>query len=315
MESVHPAYREVLAQFVAWAQARPDIRAAHLAGSYARPGVHPPDEWSDLDLVLYTTWPLAYRQDSAWINAIAPLWLAVPDDDGARLKGRWAWLYGWMWFATLEGGLAVDFVIRPAWELIGLDWRRRLGLRRRAMPAHAYPLDRTTILVDKAGRLGRLGWVELFPADPPGQPDAETFRLAVEDFWGLADRATRKLGRGDLYTARRLTDSGMQARLLEMMRWHAGSLHGWGYPTGWRGSYLDDWADPRAAAAMRAAYAHLDAVDIKRALRAKLDLYRWLAIETGQRLGFPYPQAVDDRIAGWINEQLPRIQDETHDVE
>ncbi|HZY40449.1 MAG TPA: hypothetical protein VFF59_00455 [Anaerolineae bacterium] len=43
-----------------------------------------------------------------------------------------------------------------------------------------------------------------------------------------------------------------------------------------------------------------EAVDLRRALFATLDLYHWLAIETAQRLGLAYPAETQRQVAAWL---------------
>jgi uncharacterized protein len=53
----------------AWAEARADIRAAAIVGSWARDAAR---EESDLDVVLLTTQPAAYTDHDDWIAGLAP---------------------------------------------------------------------------------------------------------------------------------------------------------------------------------------------------------------------------------------------------
>ncbi len=53
------------------------------------------------------------------------------------------------------------------------------------------------------------------------------------------------------------------------------------------------WADPRAVAGLKSAFAHYDSDDVWRALEATTDLFRWLARETAAKLGLTYPAEAD----------------------
>jgi aminoglycoside 6-adenylyltransferase len=55
-------YSQLEQNFVAWAGDRADIRAALVVGSRAR-REPPPDEWSDLDFILYAADPAVYAAD------------------------------------------------------------------------------------------------------------------------------------------------------------------------------------------------------------------------------------------------------------
>jgi hypothetical protein len=59
-------YNQLLKKFTAWAQSRDDIRAVILVGSRARSD-HPADEWSDLDLMIYSNQPEQYLTRMDWM--------------------------------------------------------------------------------------------------------------------------------------------------------------------------------------------------------------------------------------------------------
>jgi hypothetical protein len=67
---------------------------------------------------------------------------------------------------------------------------------------------------------------------------------------------------------------------------------------------LEQWADPRAVKQLHDAFALYDARDIARALRATMDLYRWLEDETARRWGFTCPLEGELQAAGLTIELL-----------
>jgi aminoglycoside 6-adenylyltransferase len=291
--------QHVVDRFQDWAAPREDIRAAQILGSWVRGEGDP--RWSDLDIRFYTTRPLYYRRHTAWIDAIVPAWLAGADDDGRGLN-RWdAWFMHWTQYTTLEGGLAVDYLIVPAWDLVWHDLTRHWR--------HTPTLNPDAILLDRDGRLVRSGGI-LLPSerrDDHARPAPDYFTWAVVEFWGAADRAVRKLGRGDLYEAHTITNVGLKKRLMLMLAWHTRTRTGWDTPIPYRYRYLETWADPRAVEAFPAIYAHYDSADVIRAMRATLDLFRWVSAETAAGLGYTIPT---DRIAlidAWIAATLAEI--------
>ncbi len=95
------SYAGLEASVVAWAHTQPDIRAAVIVGSRAR-AAPAADEWSDLDLILFTTRPERYAADGAWLSSFGPLWLTHLDHTG---RGEPEW------YALYAGGLKADFVL------------------------------------------------------------------------------------------------------------------------------------------------------------------------------------------------------------
>ena len=90
-----------------------------------------------------------------------------------------------------------------------------------------------------------------------------------------------------------------------MIEWHARATHGWEYDTWFKGRYLEEWADPRALEALRDAFSQYDYDYIRRALFATMNLFRWLAMETAEKLGYPYPTEADNRVTEWLRSHLP----------
>jgi hypothetical protein len=67
------------------------------------------------------------------------------------------------------------------------------------------------------------------------------------------------------------------------------------------------WADPRALAQFGLAFGGYDAESAARALHTSIDLFRWLAGETAEELGFPYPAATDARCSALVADVLDQL--------
>lgn len=87
-----------------------------------------------------------------------------------------------------------------------------------------------------------------------------------------------------------------------MLEWHAKMVYGPNHDTWFAGRYLEKWADPRVLAKLPEVFPHYDEEDIQRALLKNMQLFRWLARETADHLGYPYPDEPDRRISGIIRE-------------
>jgi aminoglycoside 6-adenylyltransferase len=145
------------------------------------------------------------------------------------------------------------------------------------------------------------------PSDEPPAPQPPTqnqFLNLVNDFWYHAVWVAKKLRRGELWTAKQCCDSYMKRALLTMIEWHASAASGWSADTWHNGRFLEQWADPRAVDGLRDAFAHYDAADVRRALLASMDLFRWLATETAGRLGYPYPTSADEHVTALVRSYL-----------
>jgi aminoglycoside 6-adenylyltransferase len=276
---------ELLAHFVAWAEARPDIRGAILVGSYAR-AERPADESSDLDLAVVATHPERYLASADWLPEIGTPWLTFLEGNLAGGQERRV-LY--------EGCLDVDFSLfsPQQFQQVLRDVPSVLNVLRRGV----------RVLVDKDGLMAALPPVAgEKPISPP--PQEAEFLAIVNEFWYRAVWSAKKLRRGELYVAKGACDVTMKRLLREMIERHARATHGWEYDTWHDGRFLEQWADPRAVAGLRDAYAHYDAEDLRRALWATMELFRWLATETATQLGFAYPAAADRYATEWVRSSL-----------
>lgn len=93
----------------------------------------------------------------------------------------------------------------------------------------------------------------------------------------------------------------MKRLLLRVLEWHAQATRA--ADTWHEGRFLEEWADERVIAGLRAAYAHYDAEDVARALAATMDLFAWLARETAERLGLAYNAAAETVAYGFVTEK------------
>ncbi|MBX6343115.1 MAG: aminoglycoside 6-adenylyltransferase, partial [Thermomicrobiaceae bacterium] len=92
----------------------------------------------------------------------------------------------------------------------------------------------------------------------------------------------------------------MKRLLLEMLEWHTRAARGWETDVWFGGRFIERWVDPRAVAALPDAFARYDQDDIARALLATADLFRWLAVETAERLGYRYPTDADREVRAYV---------------
>ena len=244
-----------------WAEARDDIRAAVLVGSRARAD-HPADEFSDIDLILFARDATAFVGDPSWVAELGDVGITFVEQTPIPGVRERRVLYA--------DGTDVDFVVVDTEHVsavvagASVVWSR--GMR---------------VLVDKDGLIEPL--TGMSPHTPAGPPSEHDYRETVSDFWYHALWTARKLARGEVFTAKSCCDSHMKHLLLRMLEWDAGDCDTWH-----DGRFLEEWADPRVVEGLGGAYARYDAADVARALDATMDLFAWLATETGERLGYGY---------------------------
>lgn len=257
---------ELVSRIVGWASSRDDVRSAILIGSRAR-SQQPADEWSDTDIILLATDPAGLVDDATWPGDLGDVGITFVEQTPVRGVRERRVLF--------IDGRDVDFAIMPAAATAELA----------TMGAHVLARG-FRVLVDKDGLLDGL------PAGAPEnrQPSSgHAFSEAVSDFWYHALWTARKLARGEIFTAKACCDGHMKWILIRVLGWHAGEVDTWH-----DGRFLEQWADGRALSELRGAYAAYDGADVERALFATMDLFAWVARETGERLGCPYATSEEE---------------------
>jgi aminoglycoside 6-adenylyltransferase len=74
------------------------------------------------------------------------------------------------------------------------------------------------------------------------------------------------------------------------------------------GRFLEEWAPPDVIEGLRGAFPRYDSAEIWRARLEALDLFRWLAQETGARLGYSYPTRLEETVMTWVRNQAAECE-------
>jgi aminoglycoside 6-adenylyltransferase len=285
-DNMSQAYEQLIDRFAQWAQKEHNIRAVLVVGSRARVD-HPADQWSDLDLLIVANDPPMFLEDTDWISKIGIPWLTFLEStgDGNRMERR----------VLFEGGLDVD--------LTPISTAQVMLMVSGPLPPDAADVLRrgTRLLIDKDD-LGRQLLVQDLGSQRFLPPAQREYLENVNDFWYHAVWTAKHLRRGELWWAKSGCDSHMKSLLRRMMEWHAQAHQEGEIDTWLRGRFMEEWADPRAVDELKSAFSHYDLEDTWRALFATMNLYRWLAVETTQKLGFIYPAYGDQMATDLVNQ-------------
>lgn len=268
-----PADR-ILTGVVVWANTDPNVRGLVLVGSRARSQMA--DELSDIDVQVYAISHERYTRDEAWLSQFAPVWVCVCDEyveNNVRVPTR---------LVIFDQGVKVDFAFYSAAMMTGLssDGRPRQVL-----------LDKDRV-VEGTGR-------ELSGEMPPELPAVEEFGRVVKEFWFEAYHVAKYLSRGDLWLAKS-RDYAAKQLLLRIVEWHALAELKWNQGVDDEGKNMQSWVSADVWEDLHSAFARFDAADSWRALIRTNKLFRRLAVETAQALGFEYPSEVDRNISEFI---------------
>jgi aminoglycoside 6-adenylyltransferase len=285
------SYDDLLAKFLEWAKNEDTVRALFVLGSRARED-HPADRWADLDLLLVAKDPLKVLSETSWLDSISPRLLTFVEPTAVAGQSERRVLF--------EGMYDVDLSVVPA-DTVNLMANEPLRELLFNVFGRGYRL-----VLDKEGLertlSSTLSRIDVRPVWT--SPSREEYLQVVNDFLYHVVWTAKHLRRGELFWAKRSLDCHLTPLLLQMLEWHARASHGQRYDTWFRGRFLEEWADPRAAASLREASARYDETELKRGLRSLRVLFEWVATETSERAGLPYPQSASQEIADWLDNCL-----------
>lgn len=289
MKKPATSFETLIKKITNWAKARQDIRSAIVLGSRART-VTPADEWSDLDIVFGVNEPALYTKRTDWLQSIdnAKISFLTPIPIGNEMELR----------VLFECGLDVDFSFAAASrmkdEVLGKPNPDALEIWNRGY----------RILFDKDGTIP--GFNHL--SEPPVMLRVLTpveFDEMVNDFWYHAVWTAKKLRRGELWVAMRCCDFYLKRLLLKAAECHAQVLHGEKYDTWYNGRFFESWADPRIVKGLDKCFARYTYKDIRRALFATMELFRWVTWQAAEKGGYLYPTTADDYASRLVGNLLP----------
>ncbi len=276
----------ILDRITEWAEKNEDVRAAILVGSHAEKQRRT-DEFSDYDVCIFVTDQAKYASDHTWLGEIGEVWLCEKNT-GEGEAGVFPVYYRLTIFAP---GTRVDFSIHST------DMLRSIVTIAPPPGPNLYTLG-YRILVDKDKATEKMAP----PFSRPfiyEKPSEDNYRQVAEDFWHEAHNVAKYLARGDLWSAK-FRDWQTKELLLPMIEWHAHARHGWEYDTAHLGKRMCSWVDPKIWRLLENAFGHFDAEDSWDALLVTIDIFRKVARETAEMLGYRYLEHEDKHIGTLI---------------
>lgn len=273
-------YEQLQARVAAWAATQPSIRAVIMIGSQARGNA---DQWSDLDVLIFTSDAAKYGNDPGWLGELGEVWVTYAEPT--------AWGDP-EWYAVYAGGVKMDAVLmqvtddgRTLDELVTPfdDWD---AFRRGA-----------TVLYDRDGAPRPLASKAPRAQEPP---TAAAFENVINGVLMASLTTAKFTARGDLWRAQRWFANDLHVHLLRLMEWQA-----FGQDTWYGGRFMGAWADERAVAALPSVFPSYDKDSMARAILAVLELARRLGEDVAARFGFVYPAEPHEKIRGLVNKVLP----------
>lgn len=284
MTETLPQETEVLGKLTAWAEAQPAVRAMILTSSRARPG-GPVDGLSDYDIIFAVTDAERFGREEAW------------QSDYGEPMARWgdeSALYGLTTYfrsVIYTDGVKIDYTFWPD------------ALMERVAEQAALPegLDEGyRVLLDKDRRTAR--WkAPTRRAYIPARPTAAEYQEAVGEFWWTITYVAKSLWRDELVFARWVLDEDIKnGELRRLLEWRLEIDHDWSVRPGVYGRGLKRLLPPDIWDELTQTYVGPEIEANWDALFRTTALFRRVAREVADALGFTYPQRMDDQVSAHL---------------
>lgn len=281
--------REVIRRLIRWAGERDPVRAMLLTSTRAKPSA-PVDALSDYDVVLVVEDIRPFYEDRSWLGDFGEVLVAYWDpvypepDHGIEQTGN---------TVQYADGLRIDFRLWPP------------ALARRVAETTELPAeldDGYSVLLDKDSLFDGMS--------PPGhaafvpeRPDEGAYLTLVNDFFSVAPVVAKDLWRGELLPAKWCLDYDMKHVCLRpMLEWRTEIDRGWSEPEGKLGKGLKRRLPPGIWAELERTYVGADIEENWEALFRTITLFRRVATEVAEDLGYAYPLDLDRRVTAYVRE-------------
>lgn len=282
---------DVLNRLICWAEPRdPDpVRAILLTSTRAIPNA-PVDVFSDYDVVLVVKDIHPFHEDRSWLEDFGEVLVAYWDpiyldpDYGIEKFGN---------VTQYADGLKIDFTL----------WSIELLQKIVQSPALPAELDAGyRVLLDK-DRLTENMKPPTYKGYIPAPPTDNLYQRTINDFFSDPPYVAKCLLRGELLPAKWCLDCDMKHVYLRLMlEWKIGLDHGWSVPVGALGKGLKKRLPPELWSQLESTYTGAGIEENWEALFRTMALFRQVAIEVGERMGYAYPYDLDRQVTDYVRE-------------
>lgn len=267
----------MLSKVVDWARQEDAIRAVVVTGSLAR-GDGSTDPWSDVDVQIISRDYASYIADDTWLDGLGDVWIRFPIYQDLPYK--------LVWFA---GGVKVDFQFV---EVVAIREMISSGaLSDEYLRGYVVAIDKDDLFRELPPS------PQIFPgADPPS---AEQVEAVINEFYFEAIHVAQFIRRREFWVVK-FRDWTMKCDLLQMLEWHAGASSDRPLNTWLLGKRIREWTDGETYAAIEEIWSGWDVAALWRSLLRQIKLFRRIAGELSDALGYPQDSAVLDQIEAYI---------------
>jgi aminoglycoside 6-adenylyltransferase len=280
-------FPNVLGKLIGWADTRDSVRAVLLTSTRAIPSAIV-DILSDYDVILVVRDIQPWVDNHTWLEDFGEVLVAYwdpihPDPfSGFDICGN---------VIQYTGGLKIDFTLWP------------VSLLQQIASVAELPAELDAgyrILLDKDHLTGGMQ-APSGKAYIPRRPTLAEYQAIINDFLNDAPYVAKCLWRDELLPAKWCLDYDMKhVYLRQVLEWRVEIDQGWSVPVGALGKGLKKSLPAEIWNSLDQCYADAQIGNNWVALVHTLELFRKVAQEVGQSLGFPYPDQLHDRVVAYV---------------
>lgn len=274
----------VIHRLVQWADSQELVRAMLLTSSRANDRA-PVDILSDYDVILVVSKVRPFANDETWLHDFGKVLVLFRD------KGQMYGLRRHSRLVLYEDGTKIDYTVWP------------VALLRRVLDEPRLPdaLDvGYRVLVDKDNLAHGLK-PPTYTAHIPKQPTEKEFQALVEEFWWETIYVAKNLWRDELIQAKYNLDFVMKFQLLRpLLEWRIEIDHNWSLKPGAVGRGLKKLLPSKTWSEFAHTYVGENIDENWDALFKTTALFRRVALEVGDALGYTYPYDLDNRVTSYL---------------
>lgn len=275
-------YKNLEERISNWGLSNEEILAIYVVGSRARVD-KPFDEFSDLDIVVFSTNPDYYLQNDEWLQNIDKVWTSFMFRTAGGHPEK---------LIVFDQGAQVDFIFHHISDLEHVILSDQIPevFQRGAR-----------LLLDKKGDGHRLIPTEAYV--PENNPISEAAFLQVVNMFCFACLyVAKRIMRCDMWTANH-RDKDCKELMLQMVEWHAKARHGATYDTWHAGKFINEWADQDVLANLKDTFGGYDPIKSWKALNVSFDLFSRLSSEVATTYKFTNPEHLFTNVRTWLEQQ------------
>jgi aminoglycoside 6-adenylyltransferase len=277
--------QQVLSRLVRWAEKQEAIRAMLLTSSRTNPHAEL-DSFSDYDVILVVKDIQPFLKDESWLEDFGKVLVMYRDP----VKSE----YGFEKFGRVthyQNYTKIDYAVWP------------VGLMKKVIKMPELPDyldDGYKVLVDK-DNLTKGMKPPTYTAFIPKPPTGKEYREIIDNFFNETAYVAKTLRRDNIFAVKLNLDNGMKIEYLRtMLEWLMEIENGWTLKTGAYGKGLKKRIRPQLWAELESTYVGAGKEENWEALFKTIELFRKVATEVGNHLGYTYPIDMDRRVVKYL---------------